>query len=146
VRHRIVGLANDGLKRSKAPVPVPIAQAIAGAAAEQLRQNLTFAAEVVRLQRAFRAKEVPVTFFKGVPTALDIYGDLAIRHSKDIDLLIVRDAISRADVVLREVGYSRVDPPPTLDKARIRTLVSLSKDFTYAHGQNESLEVELHWR
>lgn len=145
-RQRVIGLAHDGLKRARVAVPGAIAKAIAEAASAQLRQNLIFAGEVVRIQRAFDEHKLAVTFFKGVPTAIDIYGDIAIRHSKDLDLLVSQDRMALAEWILETLGYRRVAPPAGIGSARVQTLLLMGKDFVYAHKDNPSLEVELHWR
>ena len=145
-RHRIVGLAHDALKHAQLSVPTSIAQSLSAAAAEQMHQNLLFAAEIVRLQRAFESAGVTLTFFKGIPTAIDVYGDLAIRHSKDIDLLVARSSLPESEKILAGAGYRRNEPPADLDTARVKTLIAMGKDFVFVRSDNGSIEVELHWR
>jgi hypothetical protein len=145
-RHRIVGLAQDGLKRAGQSVPAETAQFLATATAEQLRLNLLFAAETVRLQQAFERNSMAVTFFKGIPTAIDIYGELGLRHSKDLDLLVSPSLMPASEAILFAAGYRRTAPPPDLDPARLHTLTTMGKDFVYARNDNPSVEVELHWR
>lgn len=145
-RQRVMGLVHDGLKRARVAVPAPVARAIAEAASAQQRQNLQFAGEVVRIHRAFDERNVDVTFFKGVPAAIDVYDNIAIRHSKDLDILVSRHQVARAESILETLGYRRIAPPAAMSAARVRTLVSMGKDFVYAHKGNPSLEIELHWR
>ena len=145
-RHRVAGLVHDGLKRAGVAVPESVAQAIADAASAQLRQNLLFAGEVIRIQRGFDQEGIDVTFFKGVPTAIEIYDNLAVRHSKDLDLLVSRDKVPEAERVLATLGYVRTAPPAGMSAPRVRTLISMGKDFVYAHKDNPSMEIELHWR
>ena len=145
-RHRVVGLVHDGFTRAKPAVPAAIAKTIANAATAQQHQNLRLAAEAVRLVRLFDADRIAVTFFKGLTTALDIYGDLGIRHSKDLDLLVARDAIERAERLLADAGYQRFDPPMRIKGARLATLIRVGKDFRYERAQDRSIEIELHWR
>jgi hypothetical protein len=145
-RHRVVGLVRDGLKRANVAVPPAAWESISAAAADQLRQNLLFAAELVRLSRAFRERGVPVAIVKGIPTALDVYGNLQLRHLGDIDLLVAPGAIFTADTIVTDEGYERVRPPPGIDMARINLLTSIAKDFVYLKRESSSLVVELHWR
>ncbi len=145
-RQRVIGLVHDGLKRAQVAIPETVARVIAASASAQLRQNLLFAGEVIRIHRSFEAHKLDVTFFKGVPTAIDIYGDIAIRHSKDLDLLVSQDKMAEAELILNSLGYRRTAPPEAIGAARVQTLISIGKDFIYAHKNNPSLEVELHWR
>jgi len=145
-RHRIMGLVRDGLKRSEIHPPSAIDDAIRTAAAAQLRNNLSFAAELVRLQRAFDQRNLPVTVFKGIPTGLQIYGNLATRHAKDIDMMVAPASVLDACALLESAGYRRVDPPTGVSGARLKTLLRTGKDFVFQHAGNSELEVELHWR
>lgn len=145
-RHRIVGLAHEALRNNQVELPPAVAQTLSDAVVRQTHHNLFFAREFVRLARAFEKQGLGVTFFKGLPTALEIYGNLGIRESKDIDVLVTRDDVERADEVLRAAGYRRVDPPESVDPARVRTLLRIAKDFIYTGIEEEALQVELHWR
>jgi hypothetical protein len=145
-RQRVIGLVHDGLNRARVAAPDAIKQAVSSAARAQLQMNLLFAAEVVRLHRAFETSKVHATFFKGIPAAIDIYGDIGIRHTKDLDILVSPDQISAASAILGASGYNRVDPPPSVEGARVRTLIRTGKDFIFVRKDDPSLEVELHWR
>lgn len=146
MRHRVIGLVHDGLKRAAVDVPAETTKSISSAAQAQLSQNLAFAAEVVRLARAFESRGLRVTFFKGVPTAIELYGDLGMRHSKDIDLLVERGSMRDTGAVLESSGYGRIFPPPDVGDSRLNTLMRTGKDIVYRRKNDPTLEVELHWR
>jgi hypothetical protein len=145
-RHRIVGFAHEGLKSAAIAVPPDAARALSEATAQQTRVNLLFAREVIQLARLFERNGLDVVFFKGIPTALGIYGDLAIREAKDIDLLVAPKDMDEADRFLREAQYQRVIPPESVDLTRVHTLMRVGKDFSYRHRATPSVQVELHWR
>ena len=106
--------------------------------------NLRMAAEAGRLQQLFAAAELPVTFFKGAALAVLAYQNLALRQSKDIDLLVPPDSLLAAAATLESAGYRRVDPPE-LDERRLGVWIQEQRHFIYTHGQS-GIEVELHWR
>ena len=68
--------------------PANIAAEITSQAALQVRQSLAMATEAARLQRLFDDADVRVLFLKGSSLAVLAYGNLALRASKDIDLLV----------------------------------------------------------
>src|SRR5262249_13836051 len=142
----VIGLVHDGLKRAQVTVPEAASKAIGGAAFAQLRANLQFAAELVRVHKAFEREKVEVTFFKGIPAAIDIYGDIGIRHTKDLDILVSPHQIAAASAILIAAGYDRVEPPASVDGPRLRTLIRTGKDFVFVRKDDPSLEIELHWR
>ncbi len=144
-RHRVVGLVHDGLTRVRAAVPSGIAQEIGVQAAALVRQNLALAAEGVRLQRLFAEADLPVVFIKGVSLAMLAYGNLGLRESKDIDLLVPLKSAAAASALVERAGYRRFDPSAAISDTQLRLLVSMRKDFGYIHEESR-LEIELHWR
>ena len=91
-RHQVLALVDDGLKRSRPDMPAKIAAEITAQAATQMRQSLAMAAEAAHRQRLFDDADVPVLFLKGASLAVLAYGNLALRESKDIDLLVPSEA------------------------------------------------------
>lgn len=53
-----------------------------------VHESVKMAAENVRLQRPFDKARLPVLFLKGASLAVLAYGNLGLRESKDIDLLV----------------------------------------------------------
>jgi hypothetical protein len=144
-RHRVAGLVHDGLTRARLAVPPEIARHIAGQAAELVRQNLAHAAEAVRLQRIFAEADLPVAFVKGVSLAMLAYGNLGLRHSWDIDLLVHRESAMAATMLLEGAGYRRSEPPAAFSEAQLETWLLRCKELRYVHDEKQVV-VELHCR
>src|SRR5262245_25179482 len=87
-RHRVLGLAHQGLTAACAPIPPDIRQKIGDQAAIIARESLRMAAEAVRLQRLFDGARLPVLFVKGSSLAMLAFGNLGLSGSQDIDLLV----------------------------------------------------------
>src|SRR5262249_34586944 len=126
-------------------VPLEIARQISSLTAMQLRDNLIMAREVARLQTLLDASKQKALFLKGVVLSLLIYGDLGLRGSKDIDLLVPCEELSTTSKVLESAGYRRFAPPPTINEMQLRGLMRLRKDLCYMH-EKTGLRVDLHWR
>jgi hypothetical protein len=144
-RHRVAGLVHDGLAHMRQAVPATVAQVISEQASQLVQQNLALAAEAVRLQGLFTSKDLPVAFLKGSSLAMLAYGDLGIRHGKDIDVLVDPDSIGRAEEILASAGYQRSEPPVSFREAELRTWLRRRKELTYIH-EKRGLVVELHSR
>lgn len=144
-RHRIVGLVHEGLTHVCTAVPPDISREIGKLATTLVRQNLAFAAEAMRLQHLFAEANLPVVFFKGVSLAMLAYGNLSLRHSKDLDLLVSPDSILVASALLRRVGYRQYEPPTTFSNTQLQMWLIRCKELRYVH-QETSAEVELHIR
>lgn len=144
-RHRIVGLVHDGLTRSSSAVPSDIRREIGGLATTLVRQNLELAAEAVRLQHLFAEKDLPVMFFKGVSLAILAYGNLGLRHSRDIDILVAPEILAPASVLLERAGYRQHQPPPEFSTSQLQMWTYRCKEVRYIHDAKQ-IEVELHFR
>ena len=144
-RHRVVGLVHDGLRCAEISVPANIGNIIGNGAAALVRGNLALAAEAARLQCLFDEANVAVVFVKGITLAKLAYGNLGIRHGKDLDLLVPPDSFLRATSLIERAGYRRFNPSAEVRDNRLRQLMILRKDFGYVHERGGP-ELELHWR
>jgi hypothetical protein len=144
-RHQVIGLAYEALTRVQPDVPLEIAEQIGAQAATLVRENLAIASESLRLQRLFDEAGLSVLFVKGAALAMLAFGNLGLRSSQDIDLLVNRETLPAAIALISDVGYRRVDPPPDVSNSQLRLLIRLRKDLGFVH-QTTGLRIELHWR
>ena len=144
-RHRILGLAHQGLTEARLGIPPEICREIGARAATLARQNLSMAAEALRLQRLFNEAGLPVIFLKGTSLALLAFGNLGLSGGQDIDLLVPYEALQAATALISGTGYRRVDPPSDISDAQVRQVMPLRKDLGFVH-QATGLRIELHWR
>ena len=110
-RHQVVGLVHDALTRPRADVPPIIVQDIGTEATTLVRANLDMAREALRLQHLFDDANLPVLFIKGAALAILAFGNLGLRYSQDIDLLIPYESLTAATMLIACAGYRRFDPP-----------------------------------
>ncbi len=144
-RHRAAGFAHDGLSRAGIAAPEAFRQALARRAAQDGLVNRVFARETVTMIGALEAAGVATLALKGAGLAGLVYGDLALRQSRDIDLLVAEEDLVRADEVCRQAGYRRLQPSPDIDDVRLAAWRRWRKDFIYRHASRD-LTLELHFR
>jgi hypothetical protein len=144
-RHQVIGLVNDGLTRARTDVPSEITREIGAQAAALVRDNLAMAREALWLQRLFDDADLPVLFVKGAALSVLAFGNLGLRASKDIDLLITYETLPAATALMLRAGYRRFDPPPDIGDAQLRLLIPLRKDLGFVNPAT-GLRIELHWR
>ena len=99
----------------------------------------------MRLQALLRIEGVPALFVKGAALAQLAYGTQALKHCRDIDLLVAPTDAERAFGVLEREGYRPVVPKGPLTPAQRRLVFRLHKDMELHHPERR-LSVELHWR
>jgi Uncharacterised nucleotidyltransferase len=144
-RQRVIGLVHDGLTRARPNVPPEIVCGVGARAATLVRENLTMAAEALRLQSLFDNADLPIIFVKGSSLSMLAFGDLGLTGGQDIDLLVPQEALAAAMEVVASAGYRRFDPPPDISDTQLQLLLPLRKDFGFVH-QTTGLRLELHWR
>jgi hypothetical protein len=145
MRHDVMGLVHDGLRRAQIAVPSRIAQAIRIEAEAALRQTLALTAEAARLQSLFAEAKVPIMFIKGITLAILAYGRLGMRNSMDVDFLVPPESLSKAIAIVEGAGYIRCNPPASISNSQLRMLTATRKDLGYFHAEKK-LMIELHWR
>lgn len=104
--HRVVPALYAGLcaagRAAEAPEPLRA----------ECRRNaarmLALGAEWARLHRRFASEGIRCLTLKGPALALLLYGDMAMRTCKDLDLLVPREEFERTEALLLRDGYVRM--------------------------------------
>ena len=143
--HRVAPLVYQNLKRYGGNgVPASAISALRSRFEGNAHRSLINAAELVRLYKLFQENGLPFIPLKGSVLALQVYGNLALRHAGDIDLLVAPSQEELADRLL-QTSYRRLMPGFRLTPSEHRRCLKLRYDFEYLHDQG-NLRLELHWR
>jgi hypothetical protein len=102
-------------------------------------------AELRRVVQEFESHDIKVRTLKGIPLAQSIFGDLGLRATGDLDLLVDEDSILEADRVLRGFGYRGLFQIERFTPKRLTFYRTHWKDLAYHHPAT-GFEVDLHWR
>ena len=143
-RHRIDGLAFQALIAANTPLPATTRAALEAAAARQANKSLVYAAETVRICRLLQDAGIAVASLKGASLSMLAFGNLGLRHCRDIDLLISPDDVLHAHEVLTAATYELEMPigPHSLNQKK--HWITHHKHFEYKSGKG--IPLELHWR
>jgi hypothetical protein len=144
-RHRAAPLVYRNLQSyGREGVPAAALGALRSRFESNARRSLVNAAELVHLCKLFQENGIPVFPLKGSGLALQVYGNLALRHAGDIDLLINPGQVDLADRLLQE-RYCRIAPGPHLTPYQQKQYNRLREQRLYIHNGN-GIKVELHTR
>ncbi len=102
-------------------------------------RNLHLTSEMLRVARLFENAGILAIFYKGPLLGLDLYGGLATRQFRDLDLLLRRQDIVPAARLLMECGYQ---PGRPLGELMLED--DIESELSLVHPQL-GVEVELHW-
>lgn len=143
-RHRVGGLAQCALQSTDLDCPPVVTAALASEARQIARRSLQLATEVVRLTGALDSAGIPVLLLKGVALAQLAYGSMALKHTRDIDLLVPRDAAEEAWTIVEQVGYTAEFAQP-LGEAQRRAFIRYGREAEFVH-RGRKARLELQWQ
>jgi hypothetical protein len=145
-RHRVVSQAYKSLNQFAANnVPEPVLTRLRERFHRNTQGVLVKAAELVRIVRRFEQRGIPVLPVKGPILALQLYGDLGLRHVGDLDIMVPPECVKEAENLLRQEGYRRTHPGFDLSPRQHAAYVRNYHNFGH-HCQDRRIQVELHWR
>ncbi len=140
--HGVIGQLAASLNDCNEPsVPFEIKQALLERQREQNFLTLRLTAELFRLLELFNRNEISALAIKGPVLAVQAYGDPAMRHYGDLDLLVRQRDIRRATELLIASGYESAIFLKAIDAGKIpgqylfskpgaKLLVELHNDLT----------------
>ena len=110
----------------------------------QQYQSIKQASAAVELYKLAKAAGKAIIFFKGVTLSQQLYQDVSVRSSHDIDVLVQSNDVFWFDKALREQGY-QISRFPSLQKKYEHIFFRNHKDILYQHPVKK-IFLELHWR
>ena len=144
-RHRVAGLVARALRLAGVVLPPGAAPALRKLAAASTMQAMALSVESLRLSRLLTANGVPAQFLKGPALAVLAYGDMTVRHSKDMDVLVPPGAVERAADTLRKAGYQPSFDLRGVPAERRALWFRYAKAMDWIHT-GTAAQLELHWR
>jgi protein involved in polysaccharide export with SLBB domain len=105
-------------------------------------KNTLLYSEFNRVVASLRNEKIDVMAMKGAVLAELVYKDIGTRSMSDVDLLIRKEDIAKADAVLNTIGYQAVDPSP-FDTMETPNNYLTTRDYRSRKSGNPSFH--LHW-
>ncbi|MGE7683278.1 nucleotidyltransferase domain-containing protein [Peribacillus simplex] len=138
--HRVYPLIYSKLKGiDEKLVPQHVVEALYQEYKKNTFQMLHLCGEIEKIGKKFTENNIPLLFLKGPVVAHYLYGDISLRTSRDLDILIPITNLEKAEKLLLSFGYERMDPE-VLNKWNWR-----DHHITYFNPKIRTL-IEIHWR
>ena len=140
--HGVLPLVARNLSAQAHGLPSDILQSLQTAFEANVRRNLWFAGELLRIVDQFEQKQLRAIPYKGPFLAESVYGDVALRNFGDLDFLISSDEFEQAKLALGELGYRpSKEMSPAVERFWLRNGYECPFD-----GASGKYLVELQWR
>ncbi|QYR20611.1 nucleotidyltransferase family protein [Paenibacillus sp. sptzw28] len=104
-------------------------------------QMMHITAEMDKICKQFDEHNIRSLMLKGPVLAQALYGDISLRTSKDLDILIPVDDVDRAEKILLSSGYTITDERP-----RILDDWKVKKHHISYYNPQTKVQIEVHWR
>ena len=135
-RHEVIPLLNAALVDSDS-VPAQVRCNLKSHCSTVLAHNLSLASELIEVLDLFGRSGINAVPFKGPGWAKLLYGNLAYRQIRDLDIFVDRSEVSRTCQLLLQRGYIHAESSQAKP-------IDQCKDLELAHPET-GIHLELHW-
>lgn len=138
-RHRLAGIVNAVLREAGVQSGV-VADVVAASAGGVAIRGLRQAQALAHVLDLLQSEDVEPLALKGPVMSQTLYGDVGMRPSGDLDLLMQQQDLRKARGVLLQAGFA-ADPP--LSDAGADAYFKAGFAYSF-HDEGQEVEVELH--
>lgn len=139
--HRVYPILYVKLKEYNVSIPSNVIKALHSKYSTNVINMLRLSSELEKINKEFLDHNVQSLLLKGPVLALMLYGDLSLRTSKDLDILVSPHHVTQAEEILIRLGYETEEK----DQDVINIWRRKQHHISYVHPIF-STQVELHWR
>lgn len=142
MHHRVYPVLYNKLARCEANlIPSDVLKTLYGQYKRNTFQMLHFSAEMERIRQLLSDHKIRLLFLKGPTLGHDLYGDISLRTSGDLDVLVPIDQLENVEEILLQQGYEKAEYfSMVLNDWKWR-----HHHFTYFHPIKR-IKLEVHWR
>jgi len=128
-------------------VPDRIMLSLSTECKENTLRALNMTGETIRMVGRLEGHNARVVVLKGVPLAWRLYGDITVRPSSDIDILVSPDEVELASEIIEKEGYSRTLPGLGLTprQREIYTQTHSHPHHLAFWHKERNILLEMHW-
>lgn len=138
--HRVCPLIYIRLKDKSDAVPPHVIEALFQEYKKNIFKMLQLTGEMETLDKVFNENNIETLFLKGPPVAYDLFGDISLRMSKDLDILVKEEELEKTENILFSLGYEKEEISTVLNEIKWRR-----HHIVYYHPKKK-IQVEIHWR
>lgn len=104
--------------------------------------NFSMTSELARLLDLFEDNSIPIIPFKGPVLSSQLYGEIALRQSVDLDLVIHREDLFRAVDIIKQQGYDAIQQ---MGKIQQESFLRTEHHISF-YNKDKNIIIEVHWR
>jgi hypothetical protein len=144
-QHRVAVAVRQSLRAAGVAVPPAAAEELDALVQDNAHRGLKLAAETVRLQNCLVEADIPTIILKGVSLEQRLYGSIAAKQTRDIDVFVPPECAEKALSLLEREGYTLSSPAKRLSAMQRRALIRYAREVELIN-LSRSGRIELQWR
>lgn len=144
-QHRVTPILSRLLNDQKIEIPPEAKKKLESQSKSVNFKMLKLTAELLRLTKEFDQERIQFISLKGPVQSLQIFGDISIKHSRDLDILIEESKVEQCLVLLKKMGYQTSSFYLTLNKRQKRYFLKSQNQLLFFHPERK-VQLEVHWR
>ncbi|KJS10376.1 MAG: hypothetical protein VR67_18970 [Peptococcaceae bacterium BRH_c8a] len=149
VHHRVFPLVYKTLSQLNNPtIPKHVLDLLQQKCWKNAILAVNMAQETTRITQCLESHGILAIVLKGAPLAWRLYGDITIRPSSDIDIIVPFDELEKAIGVLESEGYTEaknLDLTSSQLKIYLKTIRRNRHNMPFRHNKT-NIYLELHWK
>lgn len=126
-------------------VPRDVLTALSRQSRMNISRTFRMAAELIRILQVLEQGNIRAVVMKGIPLAHKLYGDMALRPSNDLDILVWPGDIDSARKIIEGQGYQADDQLDRMTPVQLRKWSECNQHIAYWHPDRK-VALELHWQ
>ena len=126
---RVLPFVAAQLSKRRQALPAAIVARVDAIQREEARAAFFWCAELRGVLRAFAESGIPVVLLKGPSLAQRLYGDAALRPSRDLDLLVAKGDWARGEEALAAIGFAPMREADDYHRPWMRQTTKLELHF-----------------
>jgi hypothetical protein len=145
-RHRTPALSWAALRRVPGlEIPEPAKKELQRRSDACRMQAVRDSVKLAEVLKGFHSAAIPAMTMKGPILSLELYGDVGLRQSRDLDLMVKPEDLARAQACLKSMGWRQDAAWFTLSPRQWENFLRHEYDLNFVHPHGNCL-LELHWR
>lgn len=138
-RHRVTPAVYRYIKKNPTEVPEEIQKKIEENQNRISRRALLLTSELIKTGKLLDENNIPWFTMKGPVLAMQLYGDVAGRDYRDLDVFIQQSEINRAISILEKEGYY------SMLNLKLKNLIKVNHNIEIKNT-DKNTKLELHWK
>lgn len=145
ILHKVMPLVYTNLNSvARSSVPLEVLETLRSLFQRNAQINLFLTGELLKILASFEQQGITAVPYKGAVLANSVYGNLAMRQSGDIDIIVQRSDILKVKPILLSLGYERTKK---LTDAQELAFFQSKREHTYDFiDYARQILIEIHWR